>query len=45
MSRSAIAPVTATQRSAITVSVITQHLGDFLLFTQRVLQREGLQPG
>lgn len=29
----------------ITVSVITQHLGDFLLFTQRVLQREGPQPG
>ena len=25
----------------ITVSVITQHLGDFLIFSQRVLQRDG----
>jgi uncharacterized protein YutE (UPF0331/DUF86 family) len=29
----------------ITVNVITLHLGDFLLFTQRVLQRDGLQSG
>lgn len=29
----------------ITVNVITLHLGDFLLFTQGVLQRDGLQSG